>query len=309
MFNRKIFHDTIFLALVACFLWSTAFAGIKIGLAYTTPLQFAGIRFILSGFMILPFCKNLVQEWKKVVRNFRRVMLISLFQTTLLYIFFYSGMNKTPAAVGAIVVGGGPLFIALMAHFITGKDPLTKRKIFALCIGLAGIVLLALSKDSSINNYGSLLVGIFYLIVGNFAGGFGNILVSQDRRGISPVFLAAVQIFIGGLTILIFSFFIEGFEFGYKPATYYFSLAWLSLLSAAAFAIWFVVLSRPEVKVSEINVWKFIIPVLGAVLSWIMIPGEKPMWNTTAGMLLIASAIVIIYGKQWFGSKHGSPIA
>jgi drug/metabolite transporter (DMT)-like permease len=57
-------------------------------------------------------------------------------------------------------------------------------------------------------------------------------------------------------------------------------------------------LSRPEVRVSEINVWKFIIPVLGAILSWMIVAGEKPQWHTVSGMFLIAAAILVIYGGR-----------
>lgn len=39
---------SVFLAVFACFLWSTAFVGIKVGLQYTTPFFFAGVRFMLS---------------------------------------------------------------------------------------------------------------------------------------------------------------------------------------------------------------------------------------------------------------------
>jgi len=46
------------LAILACLLWSTAFVGIKIGLQHTTPLQFAGLRFFLSGILLLPFVKS-----------------------------------------------------------------------------------------------------------------------------------------------------------------------------------------------------------------------------------------------------------
>ena len=135
------------------------------------------------------------------------------------------------------------------------------------------------------------------LVIGNFAGSFGNILVSQSKTGISPIFLNSIQIFTGGLIILIVSLLIEGFHFAAKPAPYYVSLGYLSFMSAVAFSFWFVVLNRPEVKVSEINVWKFIIPVIGAILSWLLIAGEKPQWHTLSGMILIAAAIIIIYGR------------
>lgn len=296
--TRKLqLSHSVFLALAACILWSTAFAGIKIGLRYTSPLQFAGIRFMISGLLILPFCKDFKHNWKLMKIHRKTVFMISLFQTVILYSFFYLGMAKTPAAIAAIIVGAGPLFVALLAHFITGKDPLTLRKSIAFLIGFSGIILLAFAKDNSGTNHTKVLIGILLLLIGNFAGSFGNILISRSRTGISPVFITSVQIFFGGFIILIISIFVEGFHFEPKPLPYYISLGWLSILSALAFTLWFVVLSRPEVKVSEINVWKFIIPVLGAVLSWIMIAEEKPEWYTLLGMILIASSILIIYFK------------
>lgn len=253
---------------------------------------------MLSGIIILPFCRNIKTNFQLLRKNFRGVFTISLFQTALLYVFFYQGIDKTPAAIAAIVVGAGPLFIALLAHFITGRDQLTARKIIALLIGFAGIVLLAVAKDKSVENHRTVMLGILLLVTGNLAGSYGNILVSQDRFGTSPVFLNAVQIFMGGSMILIVSLFFEQITFLSKPTTYYLALGWLSFLSAAAFSLWFVVLSRPEIKVSEINVWKFIIPLIGAVLSWILIADEGPRWYTIMGTLLIALAIVVIYGKR-----------
>ena len=298
MNHRPFYQNSTVIALAACVLWSTAFAGIKIGLTYSEPLQFAGIRFMLSGIIILPFCGNIKMNFGLFIKNFKGVFIISLFQTAILYTFFYLGINKTPAAVAAIVVGAGPLFIAFLAHFITGRDHLTKRKVLALIVGFSGIVLLALAKDRNVEDQKIVLFGVLLLVIGNLAGSYGNILVSKDRFGISPVFLTAIQIFMGGATIFLVSFFFEEVSFALKPLPYYMALGWLSFLSAAAFSLWFIVLSRPEIKVSEINVWKFIIPLLGAILSWLLIQGEGPRWYTIVGMLLIAMAIVIIFGKR-----------
>lgn len=60
-----------------------------------------------------------------------------------------------------------------------------------------------------------------------------------------------------------------------------------------AFSLWFVLLKRPGVKVSELNLWKFIIPVCGAALSWIFLPEESPQLILVLGMICIALAIVL----------------
>ena len=80
-------------AILACFLWSTAFVGVKIGLRYSKPLSFAGIRFIISGLILLPFCGNIFSYISIVRRNFRTIALTGVFQTFILYYFFYTGMT------------------------------------------------------------------------------------------------------------------------------------------------------------------------------------------------------------------------
>ena len=70
------------------------------------------------------------------------------------------------------------------------------------------------------------------------------------------------------------------------------ALLWLSVVSATGLSIWFGLLQRPEVKVSELNLWKFIIPVFGAILSWMLIPGESPDLVTDIGMISVSASIV-----------------
>lgn len=48
-------------------------------------------------------------------------------------------------------------------------------------------------------------------------------------------------------------------------------------------------------KVSDINMCRLINPILGAVLSWIMLAGESPTFSTVAGMLIIVSSLVIYF--------------
>jgi len=56
-----------------------------------------------------------------------------------------------------------------------------------------------------------------------------------------------------------------------------------------------VLLQRPEVKVSQLNLWKFIIPVFGAIFSWLLLPDESPHLSSVVGMVVIAASIVLFY--------------
>jgi drug/metabolite transporter (DMT)-like permease len=102
---------------------------------------------------------------------------------------------------------------------------------------------------------------------------------------------------IGGLFLFILSLFIEPFKGFVFPAQYYMALGWLSFLSAAALTIWLYLLQQPGVKVSGLNVWKFIIPIFGAIFSWIILPEEQPELIPVIGMIIIAISLVL-YHRQ-----------
>jgi drug/metabolite transporter (DMT)-like permease len=301
----KFFRGTIFLAIVACLLWSSAFAAIKIGLQYTPPLQFAGLRFMLAGLLILPFCGDLSVYLKNVIDHRKTVVLVSFFQTTLLYVLFYPGLNMLPAAIAAIITGSQPLIIAVIAHFVARSERMTTRRMLSILLGLAGVVVISLNRGEVTLSGGSQFLGLVLLLISNVSAGVGDIIVSRHRAPIPPLTLTSSQLFLGGLVLFLISIPIEGAPGGSYPAAYYGSLAWLTILSAAAFSIWFKLLKREGMLVADLNIWKFLIPVSGACLSWILIPGESPEFSSVIGMLCIACALLILnIGKKVHYSFH-----
>ncbi len=276
--------------------------GIKIGLKYTAPFQFAGIRFFISGLLILPFIPNLLQSIPAAWSNAPKIILVGFVQTFLQYALFYKGIELVPGALGAMVIGSGPLFIAVVAHFVMPDDTISKRKLFSILLGLTGIVIVSLGRKD-MGAAGPLVgLGILILIANNILSGFGNILVASDKRRIPPLVLSSFSMIFGGFTLFILGLFTEGYQSGPFPLEYFFSLGWLSFLSAAAISIWYTLLQRPGVKVSTLNMWKFIIPVLGAVLSWLILPNESPTLIAIIGMTLVALALIAL---NWNIKKRG----
>ena len=140
---KNILNHTYFLAIIACLLWSTAFAGIKIGLEYTTPLQFAGMRFFLAGIILIPLIKNLKTFSDAIKNHFWLILKVSLFQTMLLYSLFYVGISLVPGAIAAIFIGSSPLFAAIVSSLMQKNDKLTLPKVLTISLGIAGIALIA----------------------------------------------------------------------------------------------------------------------------------------------------------------------
>ena len=196
------------MAALACFCWSTAFVGIKVGLQYLPPLRFAGLRFALSGLILMPF-------W--LARNhppFRNIkwgllILLAFFQTFLLYGLLYSGMTRIPGSLTAILVGSSPLFAALTAHFLMPNDRLTLVKVVALLLGVVGVVFVTLSRRPWGQVGWSEMPGIIMVLGACASSAIGNVIVTKVRKEFPPVFLNSCQIFLGGLGLIAVSFLFE----------------------------------------------------------------------------------------------------
>jgi drug/metabolite transporter (DMT)-like permease len=292
--------DTIFWAIVACLLWSTAYAGIKIGLQYDTPLHFAGVRFIISGLMILPFTVKPTLFFSMIREHWKIVFWITLLQTLINYILFYLGLNLVPGALAAVIVGSQPLVTAVIAAMMHEGDKLNKRKIITIVLGITGVILISAGRQAFKLGSAIELIGVFMILGANIATATSNVLVSLKSKGMNPFVLSSASLFIGGIIIYLLSIPFEKRPEGPMPTEYWLDLIWLSFMSAFAFSLWFKLLQRPHVKVSELNLFKFIIPVVGAILSWLLVPGEKPEWLTITGMVIITASLIGFYknGKR-----------
>jgi drug/metabolite transporter (DMT)-like permease len=287
--------NTIFWAIVACLLWSTAYAGIKVGLQYDTPLHFAGRRFMISGLIILPFTVRPKQYVEMVRKNWKIVTIVTILQTLVNYVLFYLGMDLVPGALGAVIVGSQPLVTAVVAAMMHKEDRLTSSKVATIVIGISGVILISAGRQAFKIGNAIELLGIAMILGANIATATSNVIVSLRTKGINPLVLSSVSLGLGGLVIFLFSFPVEGTIHPAMPMEYWLDLIWLSFMSAASFSIWFRLLQRPEVKVSELNLWKFIIPVIGAILSWLIVPGENPEWITITGMVIITGSLILFF--------------
>ena len=127
----------------------------------------------------------------------------------------------------------------------------------------------------------------------NILSGFSNVIVKREKGMVPPLVISSSSMALGGAALFLFSIPFEGVHMESKPLLYYISLSWLSLLSAVAISIWIILLKRPGIKVSDLNLWKFLIPLFGALFSWILLPAERPQALTSAGMIIITLALII----------------
>lgn len=292
-------------AILASILWAVVNPFIKQGLSYDfTPMNFAGIRFTTVGILLFAYTwhKGMWNEIKQHSKLFINLILINMFMG---YTAFYFGVDFVSGAISSIIMGMTPLINVLLAHLLASNDRLNAHKIVSLAVSLIGLLFIVGMGSNGEPLSWKGIIGIILLLLSILFQGYSAISVSEDKGKVNPIFLNAVQMFFGGLLIYIIGISTEGYHsFIGKPAGFYMSLSILVFISVFAFSFWFIALQSKGTKVSDINMCRLINPILGAALSWMILPDEHPTFSTVTGMIIIVSSL-IIYCKgadiyKWF---------
>ncbi len=292
--------SVIIKALAASLLWSTSFVGLKIGLSHADPFFLAGIRCFFAGIILIPFSGHIRIYLINLQQHRRFIFGLAILQTVLMYGLYNSGINLIPGSIAALIFGTSPLITAIVTHIHVNDDKLSRKKFFTIFMGIAGIIFI-ISGRQILESVGIAdFIGILLLILTLIVSAYSSILVSRYSGKINPIILNSSQLWIGGLILMIISIPVEGIPDNSWDLEFILALAWLSFLTATAFSLWYSLLKTPNIKVSELEIWKFLIPVFGAVLSWIILPGDAPTFISIFGMIVIASSIIIYFMPRKF---------
>ena len=298
MFKKK----GLLYAILASVLWAIVNPVIKTGLSYDmTPMNFAGLRCTSVGIILLAYTWH-KGMWEEVRKNSKLFTLLTLVNIFLGYAAFYIGVNLVDGAISSIIMGTTPFVNIILSHIMTKNDKLNKHKVISILISLVGLLMIIGVKSGGYSINGIGLIGIGLLFMNIIFQGYSAIKVAEYKANIDPVFLNAVQMFFGGFLLYVTGVAIEGYkQFIGKPIGFYLSLGTLVFVSVFAFSFWFIALQDKNTKVSEVNMCRLINPILGAILSWIMLPDEVPTFNTVAGMIIIVFSLVFYFkGKEYF---------
>ncbi len=290
------------LALLCTALWGSATPFIKIGYELILPeknvsstILFAGIRFFFAGIITVLIysitSKKLLCPKKQ---NLGKIALVGVFQTVLQYIFFYVGLSNTSGVKGTILSGTSAFFSLLIAGLVFRMEKLTVKKIVGCVLGFSGIIFVNLNGLDFTMNF----TGDCFVIFSAVALGFSSVLMKIFSREENPVVISGYQFIMGGSVMILI-----GILFGGKividSGAAFGVLTYLSFLSAIAYAVWGLLLKNNPV--SKVTIYSFMTPVMGVILSSIMLKeqsGVEPLYLVITLVLVCAGIIILNYKKD-----------
>lgn len=280
------------LATLSCFLWGSAFPSIKVGYALfsiasadiASQMLFAGVRFLLAGIGVI-LVMSLARREPLLPRraDVGPILVLSLFQTTIQYLFFYLGLAHASGVSSAIIEASNSFFALLIAALVFRRERLTTRKVVGSAIGFAGVILTSVMGGGG---FGFTLAGEGSILLSTISAAVSSSLIATYSDRHDPVLLSGWQFVVGGLTLIAAGVALGGTLTPSGPGAVVL-LLYLAFVSACAYSVWSVLLSHNPV--SRVTVFGFANPVFGTILSAVIL-GEGALFSPV--IVVIALALV-----------------
>lgn len=294
IFQRPIW--VVGLALTAAIAWGWAYPLIKLGFEEfcITPdmtgskILFAGIRFALSGFIILAIARGTKRNF--AVRNkasWLYILVFALMNTSLHYACFYIGLSHSEGARAAILNSLGVFLLVLLACMCFKSDRLTVRKIVGCSVGFAGI--LALNIGSADSGQFT-LIGDGMIILNALCSAVAGLMTRGLSRRVDIFIGTGYSLAFGGILLIVPGVAMNGT----LPHVTFTGLAILLALigiSSLGFALYNKLLSCNPV--GKVAIFNFLIPVVGAITSCLCLH-ETFYWKYIIAATLATAGIYII---------------
>ncbi|WP_417307475.1 DMT family transporter [Devosia sp.] len=285
------------LALFCCLLWGSAVPGVKIGYDLfgilpsdtSSLVLFAGVRFSLAGLLLLALSLLRRRPVGVTPRRLGQLALLGLISTAGQYALFYIGLAHTTGVKVSITTSTSTFFSVLLAHFIYANDRLTTRRALGCVAGFAGVVVVNLATDGLDFTFAFMGEGLIAIAALMFS--LGAIYGKRLSADMDPALMTGWQLFFGGLA-LVGAGLATGGHLGQVDWQSLLLLAYLAMLSAAAFSIWSVLLKHNPV--GQVAIFNTAIPIFGVLLSALLLGENVLAWKNLAALILVSMGIWLV---------------
>ncbi|SOB44337.1 conserved membrane hypothetical protein [Weissella viridescens] len=313
----------ILAAVVANIIWGTPFKLLKLMYAsmdvsrealgdryIAQVLTIVSVRFLLAGLLTLAVAMIMRQNIVKMSKiQFRNVVIMGLVSTGFAYFFFNIGNVNISSTINSTILAQSTIFFtALLANFIYSDDKLTPMKTLGLVIGFAGLIISQLTGGTSIGDmFHFSITGEGFMLMYGLMATLGTILAKYLGSSLNvfvmtgwSLVVGAIFLFVVGAIFLfvvgaIFLFVVGTLMGGSLTSVHWTTEGILLLILLAAFAaIPFTLWNWAATwgKLSEISVFKFIMPISGSLLSVAF--GESFTTSLLIGLILVCVSIIML---------------
>jgi drug/metabolite transporter (DMT)-like permease len=296
--SRAGVYISVILAMV---FWGFTFVAFKYANVSFRPISIIFLRLFVSIFFLFGFAL-LLKRLRKIKRQDQLwFLLLAIFEPFFYFLGEAFGLTMVTATVGAVIIATIPLFVPFAAYYIF-KEKLTLMNWIGLLISFTGVLLVILSRSEGISASPRGVLLMFVAVIS--ATGY-TMVVKKLAHDYNPITITAYQSLYGLIMFIPLFLLIELPVIDFSSATRH-SLLALIYLGVFGSGICFILLTIGirELGAARANVFGNLIPVVTAILSFILLKEAMPVLKILG--ILVAIAGLLMSQISGMGSRESN---
>lgn len=293
MTDKKLFLNL--LALITVVIWATTFISSKILLKTFTPLEVMFYRFVIAYFLLL----IIHPKFHKIesIKEESMFLLAGITGGSLYFLTENTAVKISQVSNVSLILATAPIITALLAHFFTKGEKLSKNLFLGFIVAISGVFLVIFNGNFmlKLNPLGDILA-----LGAAISWSVYSITTKKFGSKYNPLYLTRKIFFYALLTMIPFLFTSE-FNFDVNKILTFKSLSNLLFLGIVASSLCYVVwnFTVDKLGVIKTNNYIYLIPAITLIFS-VLILNEKITLFSSLGAILIFLGVYI--------SEHGLKI-
>lgn len=275
--------------LAVCLFWGSTYLAIRIGVKDFPPFTFAGIRFIIAGFIMISYSKlkgNTFLDNKRDVIKLSIVGLLMLLGGNGLVVYAEQWVHS---GIASLLVATVPLFMAIIEIFILKYKKMDYKGFIGLMLGFGGVAYLTLAN----NGVGVIdFKGTLLLLLASLFWSIGSVYSKTFKTNGSIISNIGIQMLAGGVGL-----FTVGSILGEVPRIHFSQNSVLALIyliifgSIIGYSCYIYVLEKWPA--SKAGTYAYVNPVVAVVLGAIILD-EPFTFSVVTSMVIIIMGVFMV---------------
>ena len=288
--SRLAFGLTDLGLLLMALIWGINYSVVKHGIRNLAPYTFNGIRLAIAA-VVLAVIAMAVRGAKAPSRaDVWRLIGLGLIGNGLYQLLFIEGMARTRAGIAALVIAGGPAWIALISRML-GLERLSSRGWFGIGLQLLGVACVVAST-ASLETSREAMLGAALIMGGGIMWAIFSVLLQPFTLRVHPFHLSAITMASGALMLVLVAMpGLVRLDWGTITRG-----EWGAILYAGlgALVISYLLFYR-GVRIlgpTRTAMYGNLQPAIALVVAWVALSEQPTAWQITGAALIMAGLLV-----------------
>jgi drug/metabolite transporter (DMT)-like permease len=282
----RMSHKTKVALVIAIFLWSSAFVGIRISLQGYSPEGLALLRYLIASVCMGIIYYRLPQRNSVNFRDVSALFVIGAIGIGIYNITLNYGELLISSGMASFITSQSPIITVIIAMIFLGER-LNFSRVVGFIVSILGIALITVGEVGELKWDTS----ISYVLFATLAGSCYSILQKPFLKKYHAIEATTFVIWGGTLFLLIYFPYLQQDLVNASLKTTL-TVIYLGIFPAAVgYMAWSYVLG--EIPASQAVCFLYFMPFLATILGWVCL-GEVPMGMSIAGGLLAIIGVWLV---------------